>query len=427
MAQVVYKVRRIRAAIEPNGAHGTELSIGNFVDIQAREDSYKVTLDRPMESPLLLQQHLDGYPSKVFLPRKAGVEFSTNLRALPSRAASGITITAATVPDAPLWGAGLGGEFLGTGTTIASTSTVTALNVSSAAGLREGGALACATGPGGALEVREIKTIATNVVTLKLALSGIPATSSIVYAAATYYLDATDGGLVRSIQMAIEGQTAADRWLLKGGQLAAAPKLSLAPGTVPKVDWSTKHTEWVLANGTNTAGFTALMNLAATPISDQSYADTGINAVMDSEFRIMQHGVSTLSGTLIDAQQINITPQLKYGPHTTPAGQNTVKQWVRLRNDGPACVGDFALPYEDTTWRDKRDAETDFALFYQIGSSVANGAVLVSVPRVSFDDWKLEEVDEISGQRIPFYAKLDNQTTANSSNLQKSAFRFHCV
>lgn len=422
MAQVVYKVRRMRSAIEPNGSHGVELTLGaNFIDCQAREDSYKVTLGNPKESPILLQQHQDGTSSMVFMPRSAEVNFSTNLRALPARAGSATTVT--NVPDGNLWGVGMGGEFLGTGTTIASTSTVTVLNVTSAAGLIAGGAIMCATGAGGATECREIKSIATNAVTLKLALSSIPANGSIVYAAATYYMDATNGGLVRSLQWALEGATAADKWLIKGCQLASAMKLNLAPGTIPKVDWSWKGTEFLLADGTNTPFLTSLMNLSATPITDQVFPDTGINAVMDSELRVAALGVNTLAGTLVDAQQISLEPHIKYGPHTTPAGQNTVKQWVRLK-ETPAFTGNFALPYEDTTWRTRFRAESQFSLFYQIGSSVLGGAVMISVPRIELNDFQMEEVDELASQRVSFFGMLDNQTGA-STNLGVSCWRIH--
>jgi hypothetical protein len=411
----------MRSAVEPNGAHGVELAIGGFVDCQAREDSYKVVLNSPKESPILLQQHPDGASSEVFLPRSAELSFSTNLRACPARAGNATLIS--NVPDANLWGVGMGGEFLGTGTTIASTSTVTVLNVTNAAGLTAGGAIACATGAGGALECREIKTVVSNAVTLKLALSAIPANGSIVYAAATYYLDATSGATVKSLQWAVEGAGTADKWLIKGNQLAAPMKLNLAPGTIPKVDWQWKGTEHLLADGTNVPFLTSLMNLAGTPITDQVFADTGINAVMDSELRVAALGVSTLAGTLVDAQQINLEPHIKYGPHTTPAGQNTVKQWVRLR-EAPVMTGNFALPYEDTSWRTRRNAESQFSLFYQIGSSVTGGAVMISVPRIELDDFQLEEVDELSSQRVSFFGMLDNQT-GGTSNLAVSVFRIH--
>lgn len=417
MTVYIERAKRIRHFVEPNGSFCAEQTLGSFTDVQAREDSVKLTLERPMETPMLLQQHIDGYPSKVFLPKSATLDLATNLRALPARGSGLVSVS--TVPDRFMLLAAFGGEFIGQGTTILSTSTTTVLNTVSAAGLREGSAIACATGAGGALECREIKQISTNAVTVKSAFSSIPANGSVVYAPYTVYLDNTDGSLNQSLQVAIEGLNSVDKWLLKGGAPKASPKFEFAPGSVPKITWSWQFADWKLADGTETT-----MNLSSTPISDQAYSDVGINAVMDSEFRTLSPS-GVLAGTLIDASSITMQPNIKYGPIKTPAGTNTIKQWVRLRDGGPPVTGDFKIPYEDASWRASRDTEADAGFAYQIGSSVANGAVYVTAPRVGLDNFQREEVDGIAGQTISFYGKLDNKTNTNSNNLQRSAFRIH--
>lgn len=417
MTVYIERAKRIRHYIEGNGGFCSEFAIGGFTDVQAREDSVKLMLNRPMETPMLLQQHVDGYPSKVFLPKTAELDLATNLRALPARGTGLVSVS--TVPDRYMLLAAFGGEFIGTGTTIASTSTTTVLNVTSAAGLREGSALACATGAGGALECREIKQITSNAVTLKSALSNAPGNGSTVYAPYTVYLDNTDGSLNQSLQVAYEGLNQYDKWLLKGGAPKASPKFEFAPGTVPKITWSWQFADWKLADGNET-----VMNLSSTPITDQAYSDVGINAVMDSEFR-QQLPTGALTGTLIDASSITIQPNIKYGPIKTPAGTNTVKQWVRLRDGGPPVTGSFKIPYEDTSWRSQRDTEAAMGFSYQIGSSVSGGAVYVTAPRVGLDDFQREEVDGIAGQNVSFYGRLDINTASNNSNLTKSAFRIH--
>jgi hypothetical protein len=167
------------------------------------------------------------------------------------------------------------------------------------------------------------------------------------------------------------------------------------------------------------------MNLTSAAIADQALSSAGINAVADSELRVHTQGSVTLAGTLVDAPSIKLSPKIAYVPHRTPAGTNTIKQWVRNRV-APALEGEFTIPYDDTTWSAFRDAQTARALFYQIGSTVSRGAVLISVPTMRFKDWQRVPIDSIAGQRLPFYAQLDNQTTTNSNNLQKSAFRIHC-
>lgn len=420
MAQESYKLRRVRAAVEPNGAHGTEISIGSFIDIAFREDSWKKTLGKPMETPMLIQQHLHGYPEKVFGPRSWDASVSVNMRAAP--AVAGNAVIMANVPDAPLLEVCLGGVFLGTGTTIASTSTTTVLNLTNAAGLREGCAIGLNTGAGGAFEARVIKTIATNVVTLHLALSSVPSNGSTVYASATYFLGATNGGNIKSLQLTDEGAPDADRWLMRGGQIKSPPKFTVTPGKISTIGFELHGTEFNRADGTN--GVT--MNLTGVALANQNYTSGGINVAMDSELRIHQVGVSTLAGTLIQAQEIEITPNIKVVPHTTIAGLNTVFQWVPARPDGPACTIGFALPYDASTWRTLRDNKTQMRMTCQLGSSTTTGAVLLDVPRLGFDDFQLEEVGEISGQRIKGYGFLDNTGTGGgTTDLGVSVFRYN--
>lgn len=421
MAQVVDRIRRMRVAREPAGAFGTEISIGSFRDLPAREDSVKLLMPDPTESPMILQQHLFGYPSKVLMPKLgAGIDFATNVSALTSRAGDGVQAVSTLLPDALVWSVAFGGEFEGEGTTIASTSTTTVLQVTDASGLREGGALACATGPGGALECRTIKTIATNTVTLKLALSAAPAVGSTVYAPYTVYMNALDGSQQMFLQAVVEGIGTADRWLFKGGQLKSAPTLELQPATIPKFSTSWNFAGWYKADGTQTT-----MNLTSAALADQDYTSNGINSVYDSEFRIWAHGSSTLANTFVHAPSLSIAPQIKYGPHKTPGGFNTVKQWVMLKPDGPPVTGDFKLPYESTAWIDLLEARTDLQLTFQVGSTVGNGAVLFDVPRISLEDFSRDELDGLAGQTLKWYGRLDNQTTSSSTNLQKTAFRVH--
>lgn len=420
MSQVVDRVRRVRIAQEPPGAFGTEISIGSFVDLPFREDSFKLILPLPTESPMTVQQHLYGHPTHVLMPRLGtGFDTSTTIAALTARAGDATAADDTLLPDTLLWETAFGGVFEGTGTTIASTSTTTSLVVTSAAGLAEGGAIAVATGPGGTLECRVIKTIATNTVTLKLALSSAPANGATVYAARTIYMNALTGAQQMFLQAAVEGIGTSDRWLLRGGQIKSPPTFDLTPGSVPKANWSWQFGTWNKADGVETT-----MNLNST-LTDQNYGSLGMNSVMDSELRVWPLTSSALTNTMVDAPSISIAPQIKYGPHKTPAGLHTIKQWVMLRSDTAPVTGEFTLPYESLTWVNHLLARDTMQLSMQIGSTVGNGAVLFDVPRVELDDFGREEIDGLAGQRIKFYGRLDNQTTSSSTNLQKTAFRVH--
>jgi len=423
MTLSIQNIGRVRADEEANGSFCAEATLNDMEDVPCIEGTAKASMDRPEESPKLLQQHIDGYPSKVFMPRRGTFSTQLNLRGTTVRGTGALTSASIIPAGHHMLKIALGAATYGTGTTIALSSTATVLNVTSAAGLTEGGAVVLATGAGGALECREIKTIATNAVTLKYPLSNAPATTgatSIVYACATISLGNLDGSTVTSLQLLVEGLDALDRWLLKGGQISAPPKFSLQPGTIPTVDWAWLFADHKRADGTETS-----MNPSSSALADQNYADTSINAVMDSELRIVTHGASTLTGTLIDASEINIEPNIVYEPHITPGGVNNIKQWVRTRASGPAVTGNFALPYESVVWRTARDSETAYALAYQVGSSLAGGGFMISVPHAVVDGFQRETVGGIAGQRVTWYARLDSQTNTNTSALQKSALRIH--
>lgn len=415
MTIYVQNVGRVRHLSEANGSFAVEQSIGSFADCAIVEGSGSLVMDKPFETPKLLQQYLHGYPVKVAMPKRATFSFSTNLRGASVRGTG--ALSASNVADAELFKALFGnGSAFGTGTTIASTSTTTVLNCTSAAGLIAGGAIVCATGAGGALECREIKSIASNAVTVKRAFSSIPANGSTVYSCATYYLNALDGGSALSLQTVVEGLSTLDRWLLLGGQISAPPVFKLAPGTIPTIDWAWQYAQHVRADGSE-----ATMNLNSA-LTDQNYANTSINAVMDSEFALTPH--STTSGTVIHASEINIVPNIAYEPHMTPGGTNNIKQWVPSRVDGPPCTANFLDPYEAVTWRTARDAATPYGLTYQVGSSVANGGFMISVPHVIVDNFQREAVGGLAGERVSLYAKQDT-TIAGSTALVMSPIRVH--
>jgi hypothetical protein len=413
----VQNVGRVRHLAEANGAFATELAIGDFEDCALVEGTSAVVMDRPFETPKLLQQYLHGYPSKVPMPKRASYSFSTNMRGALARSADATTPTSASVADFNLFSVVFGGGIEhGTGTTVATTSSTTVVNATSAAGFLAGGAIVCATGPGGALECREIKSIATNAITLKRAFSNAPANGSVIYAASTFYLNALDGSSILSLQTVVEGLSTLDRWLLKGGQISAPPVFKLQPGTIPTVDWAFQYADHMRADGTE-----ATMNLNSA-LADQNYADTSINAVMDSEFCLTAHAGT--AGTVIHASEINVIPNLAVEPHTTPGGTNNIRQWVPSRVDGPPVTANFLDPYEAVTWRTARDAETPYGLTYQVGSSLAGGGFMISVPHVIVDNFQREAVGGLAGERVTLYARQDT-TITGSTALIKSPLRVH--
>ncbi len=415
MALVVQDVARIRGYTEPNGSFATEGSIGSFYDVPAIEGTVKVTLNDPTETPGLIQQHIDGYPSKVRLPRTATADFALNLTGLNARA-TGLAV-ANTLTN--LCEIAFGGVFLGTGMlTNGGSETGTTLIVAATTALREGGAVAIVND--GFLEMREIRNLSSTNISAKLDWSSGPDTGTQIYACATTYLGNVDGSTVQSLQLAVEGLDNNDRWLLRGGQVSTAPTFELTPGGIPRINFSWKFVDWDYADGVNTT-----MNLTSAALADQNYADTSIISIVDSELRMPTVGTSTLSdASLLHAPTVTIQPNITYTAHKTPAGVNTVKQWVRTRS-APVVTGDVVVPFEDQTYFTMFTSEDNKALFFQIGSTVTKGGVLISVPNIHLDNVQREGMDGIAGQRFSFVAGVDRATDNNSSIIERSPFRIH--
>lgn len=419
MTQVIETIRRLRASQEAAGSFGTEISISNFNDIYAIEDGVKLSLNRPMESPGINQQHLDGTPSKVFLAKSAQLDFATNLSACTVRAPAGHHTPSTHVRDGDLWHVAMGGRVASDGVTVASASSSSVFTLNTGHGLAEGCCVALPTGTGGALEMRVVKTVSTNTITVKMALSSTPTSGMICYGTTSYFMDHLDGSTVKSLQMTYEGQSTLDKWLLRGGQLQSPPSLELNPGGIPKAKWS-----WMFAGYNKANGVDATMNL--NTFGDQNLTDAGINAVVDSELRIVGAATTALTSTLVHAPQITVTPAMKYVAHKSPAGLNNIVGWVR-DHTGPVVTVEFVVPYQDDTWFTRRDAETPLAFYYQIGMTVAGGGVLIDIPNCYVDDVQRDSVDNIAALRVTMYARLDAYTTTNSntSAVQKSAMRLH--
>jgi hypothetical protein len=421
MTITIDQVGRARSAEEANGSFAVDLTgtLNVFKDVPAVAGTSKIKLTQPMATPGHEQQHLDGYPTEVLLPKSAEWDFQVNLQTIDTKAAA--SVQAAQGALGLLLKVFMGGETLGTGTTVTTGATATVVPLTSAAGIAVGTALGFNTGAGGALEIREVKSKSGNTVTLKLALTGAPADGASVLSGATYSMGGTDGSQTTSLQTIVEGLSTAHRWLLAGGQLKSLA-LALGVGTQPRATFGVSYADFLLANGSNTAA-----NLTSGALGAASYSNTTPLVQQASELRAQTVGTSTLSGTLLHAPTIEFKPNIKYSPHKTPAGRNTIKQWIR-DHAPPVLEGAFVVPHEDATWFDARDAATPKMLAYQIGSSFTKGGILIVAPNVQITDVQTEGVGGIHSQRVSWRARLDTDTTEGSpSDLGRSAFRIHLI
>lgn len=415
MTKVVQNVSRMRIYAEPGGSFAVDHTgtLGDFLDCPFVEGSVQLQLLEPTESPGFAQQYIDAYPIEVHMPKRARLSFEIPL--------TGLGLASGTRGESALSRllfVAMGGQTLGSSTTVASTSTTTVVNFTSASLFEPGDAVAFATGAGGKLEMREILSKATNAVTLKHALSNAPANGSTIYAAAANFLGTS---LNPSLQVIYEGLEQDDRWLLLGGQIASPPKFTLANGQIPRVGFEFEFAQWFYANGTNTVA-----NLTSSALAAATYVYNNPVVIKDSEFRITTVGTQSISNTLIDASSYEFTPALAYTPHLAPGGTNNIIQWIRTRTV-PVITGSFTYPYEDQTFWTVKAADTRKAMFFQIGTSPTastGGGVLISAPTIQITDVQRVDIDGVAGQQVSWKGTVDG-ATSGSNDYEKSAFRIH--
>lgn len=425
MAQYPSKVQRLRAIQETT--FGTEASLGSFFEVPIRQGSASLKVSAPVESPDHIRQYMDGRPEGVLMPRSAILEFSVNLETFTTKAGSTVAATNGWLGQ--MLEAALGGKSIGTGTTVAGAgATVTVVPLTTHTSLHSGCAIGFATGAGGALECREIKSKSGGDHTLKLALTGAPANGSTCYGAASYFADPyMTGSSAKSLQFFAEGMNPNDRWLLLGGGLESLT-LETGPGTIPQAKFSWKFAQFLYADASGAPLGTATIDTTGDTLGLATYTNVNTLVVKDSEFRSQTNGTTTLSGSLIHASVIEYKPNVSWVAHKTPGGIQTVKQWVRTHNP-PVISGSFVIPYEDNTWFTARDTLLDKMMSYQIGSSATTGAILISAPTCQITDVQQEDIDGIIGLRVSWEGRNDSDVTAVSGQepVAHSAFRIHLL
>lgn len=415
MTIYVDRVKRMRGYKEPNGSFAAQGALGSFFEIPFVEGTCTVTRDRPTESPGHSQQHLDGHPLEVLMPKRATMTFDVPLETFSTKATSTVAATHGHV--GALLEIIMGAKSLGTGTTVNDASPATILNtLTTVTNILAGQAIGYATGTGGALEVRTIADKTGSDISVKHALTAAPSNGGTAYSSATYYMSGTDGSQTLSLQIAYEGLFSSDRYVLLGGWLSSPPKLALGVGGRPILT-----TTWTFANWLQDADATADLSGA---LAAATYTNTVALVHKDSEFRSQVVGTTTI-GTLLQASEISFEPNIVYGVQTSSAGTNNVVQPIRLRSN-PVIKCSFTLPFEDLTWFTARDNRTKHDLTLQIGSAVATGAIYIELSNGQVTDVQLVEAEGITAQRVTVVGGLD--TAAGTTNdLQQSAFRIHLL
>ncbi len=403
-------------------------TLGNYIDIPFNLRSMKMVRKEPKAQPAHAIQRLDQRSPSVLMPRiDTELTFTTNLETFGTKAGS--TVAAIQHWLGLMLECGMGGKHLSTGTTIASTSTTTVLNVTSASSMRAGGAIGVVIG--GKFLIRTIKSISTNAVTLKMALPSAPANGATVYGIATYYLHNNPLGADPIYgQFLLEGYNPMNRWQLPGGAFKSFGFSGLEPAQIPRINWAWQFPTWRPADGTNTAA-----NLRSAALGRASYSDIALNTMRDSYCYLRPLSSSALP-SFLHAPKVDIQPAIEYEALRTPQDEGTCFGYRRSEVfDRPPVLVNLEAHWEnDTTLDDYAGNGTELAFHLQVGSSPTKGAILLDVPRCEMIDPPAEiSIGGVGGKSVLLHGLgPDTDTTpaggasVNDTALAEAVWRIHC-
>jgi hypothetical protein len=430
---LIYQGDLGRLRVRQETSYGTDMtgSMGSWADVPAVRSTAVPKRSETIVQPGHLRQRLDQRDPGVQMPREARFPFSTNLETIST--VGGDTIAPEEGWLGVMLECGLGGKVLTTGTTIASTSTTTSLNLTSAASHRPGAAVAIVNSAG-RIEIREIKSVAANNVVLKHALSNAPANGTVVFGVATYYLHNNPAGADPIYaQFAWEGYNPKDRWVFPGGAFGSFGFEGLQPKGIPRIKWDWLHPTWLKADGVEVTA-----DLRASALARASYSHIGLSTVRGAYYYLRAKDSSSL-GTPLNAPGVEVAPRIEYEALETPGGgsglcANTNCFGYRRidQEEAPVDVNLDVHWENDTTLDGYHDNRTILAFTAQIGTSQSIGGSMISVPALQTKDAPEEiKIGGVRAKRLMLEALDDTEAeamageSADDEACRRAALRIH--
>jgi hypothetical protein len=410
----VEAIRRLRA-IETSAAANFTVDLStataSFVDIAAIEGSISMTLDQPTIDPGTIRQNIFDHNKEILGVKRATLTFEQNLGPQDTMAATNVAAT--ITPAGFLLDLTMGNYRTGTGDTATNSTDKDTCHATS--GRFPAGSALGWVNSNSKLELREVEDESSGTITLKLDTSATIATNDILYACTSYYLDDPTSTNQTAVQFIVESLDTEDNWVLLGGQISSPMGITFTNGEIPKLSWTFEFPDWL--NGDDAA-------LTPAALSDASYSNLNEIVIVDSTFRCGTIGTSAITGTEYDISEFTLEPAWKFHMVPTPGGANNVHQWIAMP-DHPVVTGTFTLPYEAQTFRDHKASRTNMYIMFQIGSTVAGGAMLISLPTIQITDVQRVDVDGVQSETVSFVARIDEDRGSATSDLSKSPIRIH--
>lgn len=400
-------LRRVRV-IDEAGASEFGISqlgdVGSFLDVPVTAATFDP--GHNLETPGTVIQRIDRHAPHVRMPSTPTMSMTIKLGA-PAPSTGGMLGLGVVL------GVMFGDRFDSAADTVqgSGTATTTAIDVTSGAAYQPGSAIGVVIG--GVLHIREIASITSNTVTLKIALPSVPADGAVIMGCHTFapasghYDSATSPTLQALVNTAVGDQT----WLLTGGHVANVT-LSTPVGGFPEMT-----IEWMFADAQR----------VSNALADAAYNHRH-HIVADSEFRVASAASSTYSQT--NASVVDWEFNLRYQQIKAPGGINNVRGYVRVGDPTtPLIGGSFAMPVEDDAFDELVEAgesSTKQCITMQCGSLPSDGALLLVAPRAQIVDALTEDLELIHGQRITWVGDIDASTSGGSDPyVNAAAFRMH--
>lgn len=396
---------------EPNGSYQADHSgtPGDFVPMPYVEGSLDLKGAEEDLDPQTGKMKLDGMDVTVIGPRSCSAAWTTRLHSHGQDLDGDVTpVTKSAWALLRALQTIMGGMVATTNksaqTTVqAGSTTATAVEVTSGHGDRfqAGGVIGCEIAAG-IIEAREVLSVASDVVSVKQAFSGVPITDSAVRGGITVYLTEDPNS---SLQILREGREAQDAtWY---GGLQGGFTLQLPAGGLGDFQFSLQGAGWD--------------EVGSSSGTISSYSNFGLFGLSPLEVTVPTVGDTTR--VALEQSDITITPGIVYGPVKSGAASNTIARMKRGATRG-VVQGSFTIPKQDLTWftaRANRDAR---ALFAQLGN-VPGYTVLISVPTIQIRmPADAPSGDNIRGISVPWVARHDEEI-GSTSELSYSALRIH--
>lgn len=399
------KLRRLRVYEQSTFTEDHSGTLGDYVDVDALEGTVNGQRGQVSNAVRTVRQNRTQIAKDVLGPKSASMAFQTHL------CGHGLDLDGDVNPPtksdwwflkllAGVYG-GLDNETPPSAqTTVQSGTTSTVVNVTTGHGSRfkHGGAIGCITSNG--YELREVLSVATDAVSVKVAFSGTPTTGQPVRRPVTVYRTTP----TTWFSFAEEGDVGYDRWHYRGMQGSVGYQHTWGGPVV--MPWQFQGPRW---DNLGTSSLAAASITQNTPI------------VMNT-VEMLLATVGSTTRTAIGAQAISIEPDMPWIMQHGTGGLETV---IKMVPGYPADAGvqvKITEPFEDLARFTSRDALTDFALFMQIGNAVGY-SVLHSIPKGHLVALDRADSEGLTGQS--WGIKGRNDSTGGTGAINIACERLH--